>query len=65
MYFQIRTTSIPKNVPTLMSQFEMFNKIQWRYNAFARLNTGIVGSNPDRGMDVSLRLFCFCVVLCR
>jgi hypothetical protein len=32
---------------------------------FARLNTGIVGSNPARGMDVCLRLFCVCVVLCR
>jgi hypothetical protein len=24
----------------------------------ARLNTGIVGSNPIRGMDVCVRLFC-------
>jgi hypothetical protein len=32
---------------------------------FARLNTGIVGSNPARGMDVCLRLFYVCVVLCR
>jgi hypothetical protein len=29
-------------------------------NVFARLNTGIVGSNPARGMDVCLRLFCLC-----
>jgi hypothetical protein len=34
-------------------------------NVFARLNTGIVGSNPARGMDVCLPLFCVCVVLCR
>jgi hypothetical protein len=27
-------------------------------------NTGVVGSNPTRGMDVCLRLFCVCVVLC-
>jgi hypothetical protein len=26
---------------------------------FARLNTGIVGSNPARGMDVCLRLILF------
>jgi hypothetical protein len=32
---------------------------------FARLNTGIVGSNPARGMDVCMRLFGVCVVLCR
>jgi hypothetical protein len=31
---------------------------------FARSNTGIVGSNPTRGMDVCLHLFCVCVVLC-
>jgi hypothetical protein len=35
------------------------------WNVFARLNTGIMGSNPARGMDVCLRLFCVCVVLCR
>jgi hypothetical protein len=35
------------------------------WNFFARLNTGIVGSKPARGMDVCLRLFCVCVVLCR
>jgi hypothetical protein len=35
------------------------------WSAFARLNTGIVGSNPARSMDVCLRLFCICVVLCR
>jgi hypothetical protein len=31
---------------------------------FARSNTEIVGSNPTRGMDVCVRLFCVCVVLC-
>jgi hypothetical protein len=33
---------------------------------FARLNTGIVGSNRSQGMDVSVCvcLFCDCVVLC-
>jgi hypothetical protein len=30
---------------------------------FARSNTGIVGSNPTRGMDVCVRLFCAFVVL--
>jgi hypothetical protein len=30
----------------------------------ARSNTGIVGSNTTRGMDVCLRLFYVCVVLC-
>jgi hypothetical protein len=34
------------------------------WTAFARLNTGIVGSNPSRRMDVSVRLFYVCVVLC-
>jgi hypothetical protein len=31
---------------------------------FARSNTGIMGSNLTWGMDVCLRLFCVCVVLC-
>jgi hypothetical protein len=30
----------------------------------ARSNTGIAGSNPTRGIDVCVRLFCVCVVLC-
>jgi hypothetical protein len=33
------------------------------WTVFVRLNTGIVGSNPTRGMDVCVRLFCVCVVL--
>jgi hypothetical protein len=32
---------------------------------FASSDTGIVGSNPTQGMDVCLRLFCVCVVMCR
>jgi hypothetical protein len=31
---------------------------------FARSNTGIVVSNPTRGMDVCVRLVYVCVVLC-
>jgi hypothetical protein len=31
---------------------------------FARSNTGIVDSNPTEVMDVSVRLFYVCVVLC-
>jgi hypothetical protein len=32
-------------------------------NYFARSNTEIVDSNPTQDMDVSVRLFCVCVVL--
>jgi hypothetical protein len=31
---------------------------------FARSNIGIVDSNPTLGMDVCVRLFCVCAVLC-
>jgi hypothetical protein len=31
---------------------------------FVRSTTGIVGSNPTQDMDVCVRLFCLCVVLC-
>jgi hypothetical protein len=34
------------------------------WNVFARSKAGILGSNPIQGMDVSLRLFCVCAVLC-
>jgi hypothetical protein len=33
-------------------------------SVFARSNTGIVGSNLNRGMDICERLFRVCVVLC-
>jgi hypothetical protein len=35
-----------------------------RGTLFARSNFWIVGSNPTQGMDVCVRLFCVCVVLC-
>jgi hypothetical protein len=34
------------------------------WNVFGRSNAGIMGSNPTEGMDVCVRLFCACVVLC-
>jgi hypothetical protein len=34
------------------------------WTVFACLNAGVVALNPTRGMDVFLRLFCVCVVLC-
>jgi hypothetical protein len=34
------------------------------WTVFACSNTGVVGSIPTRGMDVGVRLFCVCVVLC-
>jgi hypothetical protein len=34
------------------------------WTVFTHSNTGVVGSNPTRGMDFCVRLFCVCVVLC-
>jgi hypothetical protein len=34
------------------------------WTVFDRSNPGVVGSNSTRGMDVCVRLFCVCVVLC-
>jgi hypothetical protein len=34
------------------------------WTVFARSDTGVMGSNPTRGMDICVRLFCACVVLC-
>jgi hypothetical protein len=33
-------------------------------DVIAHSNTGIISSNPAQGMDVYVRLFCVCVVLC-
>jgi hypothetical protein len=35
------------------------------WNAFTRSNVGIVDSNSIQGIDICLRLFGVCVVLCR
>jgi hypothetical protein len=42
----------------------MFTQLSVYSRSAARSNTGIVGSNPTQGMDVCVRLFCFCVALC-
>jgi hypothetical protein len=34
------------------------------WNVSVRSNTVTVGSNPTQGLDVCVRLFCVCVVLC-
>jgi hypothetical protein len=34
------------------------------WTVFAPSISGIVGSNSTQGMDVCVRLFCVCVVLC-
>jgi hypothetical protein len=34
------------------------------WTVFALSNTGIVDSNPNRGMDVCVRLFCLCSSVC-
>jgi hypothetical protein len=34
------------------------------WTVFAPSNAGIVVSNPTQGMDICMRLFCVCVVLC-
>jgi hypothetical protein len=41
------------------------NQLVFVLDSFPSLSsTEIMGSNPTRGMDVCLRLFCVCVVLC-
>jgi hypothetical protein len=34
------------------------------WTVFVRSNTGIVGPNTTRGMDICVRLFCVCLVRC-
>jgi hypothetical protein len=35
------------------------------WTVFSRSNAGIMSSNPTRGMDVCMRLFCLCCFVCR
>jgi hypothetical protein len=44
------------------SQWQAARSNAW--TGFARSNTGVVGSNPTRGIDVGVRLFCVCAGLC-
>jgi hypothetical protein len=39
-------------------------KLSAAWTVFACSNTRIVGSNPTESIDVSMSLFCVCVVLC-
>jgi hypothetical protein len=34
------------------------------WTVFDRSNAGTVGSDPTKGMDVCVGLFCVCVILC-
>jgi hypothetical protein len=34
------------------------------WTVFAHMDAGVMDSNPIQGMDVCVRLFCVCVVLC-
>jgi hypothetical protein len=51
-FFKIHFNNIIPSTPTAY------------HSAFAHSNTGIVNSNPTQRMDVCVRLFCACVVLC-
>jgi hypothetical protein len=58
-----------KDNKMLISNYIYFHKrlyfVSLSINIFARSNAEVVGSNPTRGMDVCLPLFCVFVVLCR
>jgi hypothetical protein len=58
MYIYIR----PPNSLSSRSRSKAGRSNAW--TVFVRFNTGVVASNPTRGMDVCVRLFGFCVVLC-
>jgi hypothetical protein len=51
------TTNTARNLAQLVVNFVAGHNGRAAWNVFARLNTGIVGSNPARGMDV-----CVCSV---
>jgi hypothetical protein len=51
---------------TPYSPFKSITVAAWSkaWHVFARSKAGIVCSNPTQGMDVCLRLFCVCAVVC-
>jgi hypothetical protein len=53
-------------IKAVISQEKPITVAAWSETStvFARSNAGVVGSNPTRGMAISLRLFCACTVLC-
>jgi hypothetical protein len=53
-FFTVHLTTRPV---TVASRFET-------WTIFTRSNTRVVGSNPTRGVDVCVCLFCVCFVLC-
>jgi hypothetical protein len=59
--YQYRTTIGMTHVHTMPITVAARSKT---WTVFPRSNTGIVGSNPTRGMNNCVRLFCVCVVLC-
>jgi hypothetical protein len=52
-----------KNVQKWLGIF--FGKASNAVAVTARSITGIVGSNPTRGISVCVRLFCLCCSVCR
>jgi hypothetical protein len=55
-------------VPDVLASIDkgsIYLSLMVKYSAvFARSKSGILGSNPTRGMDVCVRLFHVCIVLC-
>jgi hypothetical protein len=51
---------------TCMYSYLFVCRSQWPLGrtVFARSDAELVGSNPTQGMDVCVRLFCLCAVLC-
>jgi hypothetical protein len=60
------STTFSKHMSIRKLTKRYYHFIVHRYvrTAFTRSNTGVVGSNSTRGMDVCVRLFCICAVLC-
>jgi hypothetical protein len=63
--FGCMSVIIPTFLPSLENEKPITVTAQSKARTvFARSNAGIMGSNPTRGMDVCVNLFCVCVVLC-
>jgi hypothetical protein len=61
LHLQVRSVSWPSHSKKQAASRTVSCRSQWRRGLS---NTGNMGSNPTQGMDVCLRLFCVCIVLC-
>jgi hypothetical protein len=63
-FYSVRLTRVVIYVALYANMLITVAVFSKAWTVFALWSAGIVGSNPTQSMDVCVRLFCVCVVLC-